>query len=59
MNRFSSERDMTAQQRPAGGGSDIRILWLCGHRSRFGQKRSVPGLRPMAWRCAACAGKAA
>lgn len=60
MSNYSSTRDMTGTQPTTGPGMSMHQLFLCGHRSSStGAKfRTVPGLNPIAWRCAACAAKA-
>ena len=56
-NTYSSTRDVTGQQAAPSPGMSMYQLFLCGHRaSSTGAKfRRVPGLTPIAWRCAACA----
>ena len=48
--------DLTAKQSAYGAGMDMGIRWMCGHRgSATGARyRKIPGLKPIAWRCAAC-----
>jgi hypothetical protein len=51
----SSQRDLTALQRPMGAGAaDMRRSWLCGHKSHGGKKRAG-----LLWKCAKCAGEKA
>lgn len=51
-NTFSNARDLTAQQRPAGGGMDHRRLMLCGHKSSLTGAQYKRGI---GWlRCANC-----
>ena len=51
-NAYSPARDLTAKQAKTGGGMDMRLLWLCGCKSRLGTFRGrIP------WKCAACVGK--
>lgn len=52
MKPHSNNRDLTHRQHPGGGGSDMRLLWLCGHKNRFGKRRA--GVLML---CAACAQK--
>ena len=54
---FGNNPDLTGKQPAGGGGADLRILWMCGHRgSRTGATyKRVAGLRPIALRCAMCA----
>ena len=48
--------DVTMKQSPSGSGMNMNVLWMCGHRgtSTGAQYKRVKGLRPIAWRCAAC-----
>lgn len=52
----SKHPDLTAKQAAYGVGMDMNVLWMCGHRgtSTGAQYRRIPGLKPIAWRCAAC-----
>ena len=51
--------DLTAASSPRGAGMNMGILWLCGHRapSTGALYRKVPGMKPLAWKCAACVAK--
>lgn len=50
----TNRTDNTMLQKPVAAGMDTSVLWMCTHKSRNGQYRKVPGLRPIAWRCLAC-----
>lgn len=53
---FNPVADLTDQQRAGGGGMDMRVLWMCGHRasSTGARYRKVPGRQPLPWMCPAC-----
>jgi len=57
----SKHPDLTGQQPVRGGGMNMNVLWMCGHRgtSTGAQYRRIPGVKPLAWKCAACAKKEA
>ena len=46
---FSPARDLTSKQAKTGGGMDMRILWICGHKHRYGLRKGRLTLR-----CADC-----
>jgi len=53
---YSHLLDVSMKQSPRGAGMNMNLSWLCGHKgsSTGAQFRRVPGLKPIAWRCAAC-----
>lgn len=48
--------DVSMKRSHAGIGMNMNIAWLCGHKgSQTGaQYKRVKGLKPIAWKCAAC-----
>ena len=57
MNRYSDQKDRTAQRSPSGGGSgDMRLAWVgCGCLAVRKPGAVVKGR--VLWKCAACAAK--
>ena len=53
MNRYANQADLTMVQRAPGGGSDMRVSFMCGHKALGGHYRQV-GASKLALRCMAC-----
>lgn len=54
MSRYSASRDLTMRQHAVNLSLGMPLKWMCGHQALSGQRRRVPGLQPILWRCAAC-----
>ena len=55
-NRFSPERDRTAQQYAVPGGMDQRLLFMCGtaDNAHKGDRAGAQFKGSIPWKCAAC-----
>jgi hypothetical protein len=53
VNRYANQADLTLVQRAPGGGSDMRVSSMCGHKAQGGHYRQV-GASKLALRCMAC-----
>ena len=53
VNRYTSTKDLTAQQPSGGGGMDLRLKFMCGCKSL--RTRGSLFRNGVAWRCAKCA----
>ena len=51
--RYSATPDLTMVQKAPGGGSDMRVSFMCGHKAMGGHYRQV-GPSKLALRCMAC-----